>query len=69
MLFNLTDILTRPEEYVCAWHDGELYVEPVPVTPAATTECNEQTSKEANLLIAALRRAYVAECGQLGFST
>ena len=29
MLLSLIDVLTRPEEYVCVWRDGELYVEPV----------------------------------------
>jgi len=65
----LTDLLTRPEEYVCALHDGELYIEPVPVASKATTECVEQPSNEAELLVAALRRAYVAEWGQLGLRT
>jgi hypothetical protein len=50
MLFSLIDALTRPEEYVFVWRDGELYVEPVPTTSAATTE---QTSKEADEPIAA----------------
>jgi hypothetical protein len=53
MLFSLIDVLTRPEEYVCVWRDGELYVEPVPAIPAATTECNEQTSRETDLRFAA----------------
>lgn len=65
----LNDLLTRPEDYVCTQRDGELYIEPAPVACAATTECDEQASKEANLLIAALRRAYVAECGQFDVST
>ncbi len=33
---------------------------------AKTTECTEHTSKEADLLIVALRRAYAAECERLG---
>ncbi len=53
MLFSLIDALTRPEEYVFVWRDGELYVEPVPTTSAATTEHTEQTSKEADEPIAA----------------
>ena len=65
----MIDLLTRTEEYVCIWPDGELYVKPVPVTSAATTECTEKTSKEADLLIAALRRAYGAECERLGPGT
>ncbi len=36
---------------------------------AATTECTEQTSREADLLIAALRSAYIAECGRLAPGT
>ena len=48
MLFNLIDLLTRPEAYVCVWRDGELFVEPVAATSAATTESTQQTSKEAD---------------------
>ncbi|MCK5711658.1 MAG: hypothetical protein KAI25_02985 [Hyphomicrobiaceae bacterium] len=53
MLFNLIDLLTRPEEYVCVWRDGELYVEPVAATSATNIESTQQTSKEADERIAA----------------
>jgi len=53
MLFNLFDLLTRPEEYVCVWRDGQLYVEPVAATSATSIESTQQTSKEADERIAA----------------
>jgi hypothetical protein len=36
---------------------------------AATTKCTEQTTKEVELLIAALRSAYIAECQRLAPGT
>ena len=53
MLFSLIDALTRPEEYVFVWRDGELYVEPVAATCATNIESTQQARKEAELLIAA----------------
>ncbi len=53
MLFNLIDLLAQPEKYVCAWRDGELYVEPVAATCATSTESTQKTNKEAELPIAA----------------
>jgi len=53
MLFNLIDLLTRPEEYVCVWRDGELYVEPVAAISGTNIESTQQTSNEADGLIAA----------------
>jgi hypothetical protein len=53
MLFNLFDLLTRPEEYVCVWRDCELYVKPVAATSATNIESTQQTSKEADERIAA----------------
>jgi len=53
MLFDLFDLLMRPEAYVCVWRDGELYVEPVAEISAATTEGTEQTTKGADEPIAA----------------
>jgi hypothetical protein len=53
MLFDLFDLLMRPDAYVCMWRDGELFVEPVPANSAVTTESTEQTSKEADGPIAA----------------
>ncbi len=53
MLFDLFDLLMRPEEYVCVWRDGELYVEPIEQEVAASTESTEQTSKDADEPIAA----------------
>ena len=69
MLFDLIDLLMRPDAYVCMWRDGGLFVEPVPATCAVTTESTEQTSKEADPLIAALHSAYVADCGRLAPGT
>jgi hypothetical protein len=46
MLFDLIDLLTRPEAYVCMWRDGELYVEPVGQDEAPTTEGIEDTSND-----------------------
>jgi hypothetical protein len=43
----------RPEAYVCVWRDGELYIEPIAATSAAITESTQQTSNEADGLIAA----------------
>jgi hypothetical protein len=34
MLLAIVDLLLEPEAYVCAWRDGELYVELV--APLAT---------------------------------
>ena len=65
----LNDLLTRAEEYVCAQHDGEPYFEPVLVTCAASIERNEQASKEAELLVATLPRAFSPEDAQLGLRT
>jgi hypothetical protein len=53
MLFNLIDLLKQPEEYVCGWRDGELYVEPVAATCVMNIESTRQARKEAELLIAA----------------
>ena len=53
MLFSLIDLLTRPEAYECVWRDGELYVEPVAAISGTDTESTKETSKEADLLIAA----------------
>ena len=53
MLFDLFDLLMRPDAYVCMWRDGVLFVEPVPANSAVTTESAEQTSKEADGPIAA----------------
>ena len=41
MLFDLLQLLSQPEEYVCNWRDGELYIEPVDVS-AASVENNDQ---------------------------
>ena len=65
----MLDLLNRTEERARIWPDGELFVEPVPVTSAATAECTERMSKEAELLITALHRAYGAECERLGPGT
>ena len=35
MLFDLIQLLSRPEEYVCSWRGGELYIEPVAATVAS----------------------------------
>ena len=53
MLFSLIDLLTRPEESVCVWRDGELFVEPIPAISAATTESTQEPRLEAELLMAA----------------
>ena len=53
MLFSLIDVLTRPEEYVCAWRDGELYIEPVAVISGTDTESTQEPSEEAELPMAA----------------
>ena len=58
MLFDLIDLLMRPDAYVCTWRDGELFVEPVPATSAAATESTEQPSKEAARPIAASDRVH-----------
>ncbi len=60
MLFDLIDLLMRPDAYVCTWRDGELFVEPVPATSAAPTESTEQTSKEADGPIAASDRVHLS---------
>jgi len=53
MLFDLIDLLMRPDAYVCVWRDGELFVEPVPITPAVITDKTEKPSKEVDGPIAA----------------
>ncbi|MES0403384.1 MAG: hypothetical protein ABUJ93_07750 [Hyphomicrobium sp.] len=53
MLFDLFDLLMRPDAYVCVWRDGELYIEPAAEISAATTESTEQTTKGADEPIAA----------------
>jgi len=30
MVVQLLELLKHAEEYECCWHDGELYVRPVP---------------------------------------
>jgi hypothetical protein len=39
MLFNLNDLLKRPDAYVCAWRNGELFIEPVAAASSAVTDC------------------------------
>jgi len=43
MLEKLIDLLAHPEEYECCWHDGELYLRLVVVTPpvAAPARANK----------------------------
>jgi hypothetical protein len=53
MLFDLIDLLMRPEAYVCVWRDGELYVEPAAPDVAATAGSTEQTTEAADEQIAA----------------
>ena len=53
MLFDLIDLLMRPEAHVCTWRDGELYVEPVAAISGTNIESTQQTSKEADERIAA----------------
>ncbi len=40
MLPDIADLLTQPLAYVCAWRDGELYIEPVAAAcdPSTTIE-------------------------------
>ena len=35
MLFELIQLLLEPDEYVCSWRDGELYIVPVEASAAA----------------------------------
>ena len=65
----MLDLLNQTEECARIWPDGELLVEPVPVTSTAIAESTEKMSKEVELLITALRRAYGAECERLGPGT
>lgn len=53
MLFNIIDLLMRPEAYVCMWRDGELYVEPIAQDVAPTIESTVDTSKDDDEMIAA----------------
>jgi len=53
MLFDLLDLLMRPEAYVCVWRDGELYVEPLTEIIAEAAESSAQTRKDADEPIAA----------------
>jgi hypothetical protein len=50
MLYDLLDLLMRPEAYAYVWRDGELYVEPLTDTLA---ESSAQTRKDADVPIAA----------------
>jgi hypothetical protein len=51
MLFNLIDLLTLPEQYVCVWRDGELYVEPVAATCAMNIESDTQLNRKLPTLL------------------
>jgi hypothetical protein len=53
MLFDLIDLLERPDAYVCAWRNGELFVDPVPAASSATTGYTAQSGNEAKDPIAA----------------
>ena len=45
MLFDLIQLLSQPEQYVCNWRDTELYIEPVEVS-VASVENNNQPAEE-----------------------
>ena len=53
MLFDLIDLLERPDAYVCAWRNGELFVEPISAASSAATDYTAQTCDEAEDPIAA----------------
>ena len=38
MLFDLIDLLERPDAYVCASRNGELFIEPVAAASSAATD-------------------------------
>jgi hypothetical protein len=40
MLSDLIDLVSNSEDYVCAWRNGELYIEPV--LPAARLTADER---------------------------
>ena len=45
MLFDLIQLLSQPEQYVCNWRDTELYIEPVEVS-VASVENNNRAAEE-----------------------
>ena len=44
MLFDLIQLLSRPEEYVCSWRGDELYIEPI-ATVVASAENNSHAAE------------------------
>ena len=65
MLFDLIQLLSQPEEYVCNWRDGELYIEPVAVS-VASVENNKQAAEETIAGNSGQRCAQPAETACLG---
>ncbi len=45
MLFDLIQMLLAPDEYVCCWRDGELFIECVEA-PVETLEKDLQVAEE-----------------------
>jgi hypothetical protein len=53
MLCSLIDLLKQPDDYVCVWRDGEIYIEPLAASLNTDTESTQETSEEADLPLAA----------------
>jgi len=53
MLSNLIDFLAQPNDYVCVWRDGELYIEPAAPFLNTAAEGTQETANEADLPLAA----------------
>lgn len=53
MLSNLVDFLAQPNDYICVWRDGELYIEPAAPFLNTAAEGTEEAANEGDLPLAA----------------
>jgi hypothetical protein len=37
MLFDIAEVFAEPQDYVCIWRDGELYIEPLAAMSATAS--------------------------------
>lgn len=45
MLYPVLDFIRDPDDYVCHWRDGELFVEPLALTDASRAAVDRQPSR------------------------
>ena len=53
MLFDLTDLLMRPEAYICSWRGAALHIETATQDDTSVTQSNERSSEDTHELTAA----------------